>query len=88
MRPPLAREKIVCPVTGERLEPAQVWDSEIRHRRRDETVSVSRTTYGVFKVHHHQQEECPWSGHIVDVVKDTVLSDAFTDAAYCWQLSL
>ena len=56
-------DRIVCPESGERLVPERVWESK-------DPKSKQIHRYGVMKKHHHNSQECDYSGHVEKVVRD------------------
>ncbi len=47
---------IVCPISGEKLMPAKVWESRLPNGQ--------AVRYGQFRPHSHWGQECDWS-HLV-----------------------
>jgi hypothetical protein len=50
---------VICPDTGEHLQPEKVWQSYL--------PTGQRIVYAQFKLHYHWQQECPWSYMVVQV---------------------
>ncbi len=53
---------LVCPISGEKLIPDRVWDSQLPNGQ--------AIRYGQFKRHYHWGKECEWSYLVLPVEEE------------------